>query len=169
MMRRFTARPKLACCLLMIVAIPLSLLVARVNESVHRIDLPTGRSLTLPVPGFLARTNSFPETIAISPDRHYAALLNQGYGTQEAGDAHAPLMAPLFIGPGTQPPYEADDRNLRNHLMFQMNATDAPGAKQSSRMNFSRPDLNDAQELNAILWQDSKPESHLPNPAFAAR
>lgn len=84
-MRRVKARPKLACFLLMIVVIPLSLLVARVNESIRKVDLPTGRSLTLPVPGFIARTNSFPETIAISPDGHYAALLNQGYGTQEAG------------------------------------------------------------------------------------
>jgi arylsulfatase A-like enzyme len=25
-------------------------------------------------------------------------------------DAHAPLMAPLFSGPGTQPPYQVDDR-----------------------------------------------------------
>ena len=39
----------------------------------------------MPVPGFVARTNSFPATIAISPDGRYAALLNQGYGTQENG------------------------------------------------------------------------------------
>ncbi len=43
------------------------------------------RGLTLPVPGYLGRTNSFPATIALSPDGRYAALLNQGYGTQETG------------------------------------------------------------------------------------
>ena len=51
----------------------------------RRINLPTGKSLTLPVPGFIARTNSFPATIAISPNGRYAALLNQGYGTERSG------------------------------------------------------------------------------------
>src|SRR5271169_2709149 len=58
--------------------------VARAADRSRRINLPTSKSLTLPVPGYLARTNSFPATIAVSPDGHYAALLNQGYGTQEA-------------------------------------------------------------------------------------
>jgi DNA-binding beta-propeller fold protein YncE len=71
-------------------------------------------------------------------------------------DAHAPLMVPLFAGPGTQPPYQADDKNLRSGLLFQMNDKKAPGAKQSAKMNFSRPDAVNAQELNAILWQDAK-------------
>jgi len=74
-------------------------------------------------------------------------------------DAHAPLMAPLFAGPGTQPPYQADDKNLRSGLLFEMNDKKAPGAKQSAKMDFSRPDAVDAQELNAILWQDAK-EDH---------
>ncbi len=69
-------------------------------------------------------------------------------------DTHAPLMAPLFAGPGTQPPYQADDKNLRSGLLYEMNDEKAPGAKQSAKMNFSRPDAVDAQELNAILWQD---------------
>ncbi len=59
--------------------------VARAADRARRINLPTSKSLTLPVPGYLARTNSFPATIALSPDGHYAALLNQGYGTQESG------------------------------------------------------------------------------------
>src|SRR6202158_346595 len=59
--------------------------VARAADRSRRINLPTSKSLTLPVPGYLARTNSFPATIALSPDGRYAALLNQGYGTQEAG------------------------------------------------------------------------------------
>jgi len=70
-------------------------------------------------------------------------------------DAHAPVMAALFAGSGTQPPYEADYRNLRNGLLYEMNDTKAPGAEQSARMDFSRPDAVDAQELNAILWQDA--------------
>jgi DNA-binding beta-propeller fold protein YncE len=71
-------------------------------------------------------------------------------------DAHAPLMAPLFTGPGTQPPYQVDDMNLRSGLIYRVNAKTAPGAKESSFMNFSRPDANDAKKLNAILWQDAK-------------
>src|SRR5208283_841391 len=34
-------------------------------------------------PGRIASTNSFPATIALSPDGRYAAMLNDGYGTQE--------------------------------------------------------------------------------------
>jgi len=77
-------------------------------------------------------------------------------------DAHATLMAPLFSGPGTEPPYDADDRNLQNGLMYEMNGKDAPGAKQSARMDFSHADAAKAQELNAILWQDAKGKQPMP-------
>src|SRR5271167_1877858 len=60
-------------------------LVARAAERSRRINLPTSKTLTLPIPGYLARPNSFPATIALSPNGRYAALLNQGYGTQESG------------------------------------------------------------------------------------
>lgn len=71
-------------------------------------------------------------------------------------DGHAPLMAAPFSGPGTQPPFQADDKNFHNGLMFEMNDKKAPGAKDSLKMDFSRPDAADAQKLNAILWQDAK-------------
>jgi DNA-binding beta-propeller fold protein YncE len=79
-------------------------------------------------------------------------------------DAHAPLMAPLLAGPGTQPPYEADDKNLRSGLIYKVNEKTAAGAKESSKMNFSRPDANDAKKLNAILWQDAK--GNVPTPTI---
>ena len=47
------------------------------------IPLPTSKTLTTPTPGRIGSTNSFPANIAISPDGRYAALLNNGYGTQE--------------------------------------------------------------------------------------
>jgi DNA-binding beta-propeller fold protein YncE len=47
------------------------------------INLPTSKTLTTPTPGRIGSTNSFPATIAITPDGRYAALLNNGYGTQE--------------------------------------------------------------------------------------
>jgi DNA-binding beta-propeller fold protein YncE len=71
-------------------------------------------------------------------------------------DAHAPLMAPLFSGPGTQTPFQVDDRNLSSGFIYQMNAKTAVGAKESSQMNFSRPDAADSKKLNAILWQNAK-------------
>ncbi len=77
-------------------------------------------------------------------------------------DEHAPLMAPLFTGPGTQPAYQADYRNLHNGLLFEMNGEKTPGAKQSAKMNFSRPDANDAAALNAILWRDAKGNKPMP-------
>jgi hypothetical protein len=77
-------------------------------------------------------------------------------------DAHAPLMAPLFSGPGTQPAYNADDKNLLNGLIYKVNEKKAAGAEESSQMNFSRPDAADAKKLNAILWQDAKGNVPMP-------
>jgi DNA-binding beta-propeller fold protein YncE len=77
-------------------------------------------------------------------------------------DGHAPLMAPLFAGPGTQPPYQADDKNMRSGLLFEMNDKKAPGANQSAKMDFSRPDAVNAQQLNAILWRDAKGTQPMP-------
>src|SRR5205807_7077387 len=45
--------------------------------------LPTSKMLTVPAPGRIGDTNSFPTTLVINPDGRYAALLNGGYGTQE--------------------------------------------------------------------------------------
>ncbi len=77
-------------------------------------------------------------------------------------DAHAPLMAPLFSGPGTQSPYEADDRNLRSGMIYRVNPKTAPGAKESGRMDFSRPDAANAGRLNEILWRNEKGDVPMP-------
>ena len=47
------------------------------------IPLPSSKMLTVPSPGRIGSTNSFPATMVLSPDGHFAALLNDGYGTQE--------------------------------------------------------------------------------------
>ena len=47
------------------------------------VMLPTSKMLTVPAPGRVGSTNSFPATMVLSPDGRYAALLNDGYGTQE--------------------------------------------------------------------------------------
>ncbi len=77
-------------------------------------------------------------------------------------DAHAPLMAPLFNGPGTQPPYSADDKNLQSGLIYRVNEKRAAGAKESLKMDFSRPDAADTQKLNAILWRNAKGDGSPP-------
>jgi hypothetical protein len=79
-------------------------------------------------------------------------------------DAHAPLMAPLLSGPGTQPPYQADEKNLRSGLIYQVNDKNAPGAKESGRMDFSRPDAANAAQLNGILWRNEKGDVAMPKP-----
>ena len=79
-------------------------------------------------------------------------------------DAYAPLMVGLFSGPGDQVPYKADYRNRRNGLIYETNKREAPGAKISSRMDFSRPDAAGATRLNRVLWQDQKGSVPVPVP-----
>jgi DNA-binding beta-propeller fold protein YncE len=79
-------------------------------------------------------------------------------------DARAPVMAAPFSGPGDQPPFTADRRNLENGLVYQMNSPDAPGARQSARMDFTHADAANAHELNAILWRDRKGNEPMPKP-----
>jgi hypothetical protein len=79
-------------------------------------------------------------------------------------DAYAPVMAPLFRGDGNQPPYTADRSNQQNGLIYQANARHAPGAKQSSRMDFRHADAADATKLNAILWRERMGNAPMPAP-----
>src|SRR5580658_6206090 len=65
-------------------AFPISLALAQQNPDASSISLPTSKTLTVPTPGRIGDTNSFPATITLSPDGRYAALLNDGYGTQES-------------------------------------------------------------------------------------
>ncbi|MFY9559279.1 MAG: phosphoesterase [Terriglobales bacterium] len=77
-------------------------------------------------------------------------------------DAHAPLMTPLLSGPGTQPPYQADEKNLHSGLIYRVNPKTARGAKESSQMDFSRPDAANAEHLNGILWRTEKGDVPMP-------
>jgi DNA-binding beta-propeller fold protein YncE len=64
-------------------ALHIAILRAQEQPAGSSISLPTSKTLTIPTPGRIGDTNSFPATIVISPDGRYAALLNNGYGTQE--------------------------------------------------------------------------------------
>lgn len=79
-------------------------------------------------------------------------------------DAYAPVMGGLFSGAGNQPAYKADYRNLKNGLIYETNKPGAPGAKISSKMDFSRPDAAPAARLNKVLWRDQKGSAPMPAP-----
>ena len=85
-----------------------------------------------------------------------------GLPPMNQNDAYAPVMSGLFSGSGDQAPYKADLRNLKNGLIYETNKKDAPGAKISSKMNFSRPDAAPAAQLNRVLWQDQKGSAPMP-------
>jgi hypothetical protein len=73
----------------------------------------------------------------------------------------------MFSGPGDQPAFKADFRNLKNGLIYEINRPDAPGAAESARMNFSRPDAAPAARLNRVLWRDQKGDIPAPAPRHA--
>jgi DNA-binding beta-propeller fold protein YncE len=85
-----------------------------------------------------------------------------GLPPMNQNDAYAPLMGSIFSGAGDQPAFNADDRNLKNGLIYEVNRRAAPGAKISSRMDFSRPDAAGASRLNRVLWRDQKGNAPMP-------
>jgi len=73
-----------ACRLFFIILLSASSVLAQSPPAERpRVSLPPGKVLTVPTPGRIGSTNSFPTTLALSPDGRHAALLNGGYGTQE--------------------------------------------------------------------------------------
>jgi hypothetical protein len=87
-----------------------------------------------------------------------------GLPPMNQNDAYAPVMSGLFSGAGNQPAYKADWRNLKNGLIYETNKKDAPGAKVSSKMDFSRPDAAGAAKLNRVLWKDQMGSARMPKP-----
>ena len=55
------------------------------SQEQERTRLPSSKTVIQPTPGAPQGTNGFPETLALSPDGRYAALLNNGFGTAESG------------------------------------------------------------------------------------
>jgi DNA-binding beta-propeller fold protein YncE len=87
-----------------------------------------------------------------------------GLPPMNQNDAYAPAMGPMFSGAGDQPAFQADYRNLKNGLIYETNKRDAPGASESAKMDFSRPDAAGAARLNKVLWRDQKGDAPLPKP-----
>jgi DNA-binding beta-propeller fold protein YncE len=87
-----------------------------------------------------------------------------GLPPMNQNDAYAPVMAPLFSGPGSQPPFTADWSNRDNGLIYQTNPIKGQGAAESAKMNFSRPDAVNTAALNLILWRDRQGSTPMPVP-----
>jgi len=87
-----------------------------------------------------------------------------GLPPMNQNDAYAPVMGPMFSGPGAQPAFETDYRNLKNGLIYETNKRDARGASESAKMDFSRPDAAGAAGLNRVLWRDRKGDAPEPAP-----
>ncbi len=70
------------CTVATLVGVSVYLLAQQLNQPAA-VDLPTSKLLR-PVPGKIGGLNSFPATIALSPDGLFAAMLHAGYGTQKS-------------------------------------------------------------------------------------
>jgi DNA-binding beta-propeller fold protein YncE len=70
-------------------------------------------------------------------------------------DAFSSMISSLFTGAGDQAPYSADYSNRENGLIYTANQRTAPGARESSKMDFTHEDRADAAKLNVILWKDA--------------
>jgi DNA-binding beta-propeller fold protein YncE len=109
-------------------------------------------------------------------DHHFYTTVNMihtietllGLPPMNQNDAYAPVMAPLFSGAGNQSPFAADSSNRENGLIYQMNPAKGQGAKESAKMDFTRPDAANPAVLNAILWRDRKGLMPMPAAKHAA-
>jgi DNA-binding beta-propeller fold protein YncE len=77
-------------------------------------------------------------------------------------DAFSSMMGTMFAGPGDQAAFTADYTNEKNGLIYMANAKTAPGAKESSKMDFIHEDQADPQKLNVILWKDAMGDKPVP-------
>jgi len=116
-------------------------------------------------------TDSFKTTASVVDSHFYTTVslihtmeVLLGLPPMNNNDAHAPIIGPLFAGKGDQPPYKADYRNRDNKLIYTANTPKAPGAQQSSAMNFSHADAVDTALLNQILWRDRMGSRPMPPP-----
>jgi DNA-binding beta-propeller fold protein YncE len=71
-------------CLLALLFFPFTrLFLAQNPQEPRQILLPTSKTLTAPSPGVMGLLYGFAAAMAVSPDGRYAAILNDGYGTQQ--------------------------------------------------------------------------------------
>jgi hypothetical protein len=84
-----------------------------------------------------------------------------GAPPMNANDSRSAVMAPLFSGPGAQPPFTADFRNRDNGLLFEINTKDW---KEGKNLDFSHADAANNVVLNQFLWHDRMGNTPMPEP-----
>ncbi|MBS1866130.1 MAG: phosphoesterase, partial [Acidobacteria bacterium] len=84
-----------------------------------------------------------------------------GVPPMNSNDGRAAVMAPLFSGPGTQPPFVADYKNRDNGLIYEMNTKEW---KEGANLDFTHADAVDTALLNKFLWQDRMGDTPMPAP-----
>ncbi len=89
-----------------------------------------------------------------------------GLPPMNANDAYAPIMYRMFSGPGEQQVFQADQRNLENGLLYEVNTAKSPGAKESAKLDFTHADAADAAVLNRVLWRAVKGKQPMPKPVY---
>jgi YVTN family beta-propeller protein len=77
-------------------------------------------------------------------------------------DAFSSMIGTLFTGAGDQAAYTADCSNRDNGLIYTANQRTAPGARESSKMDFTHEDHADPSKLNVILWKDAMGDRPVP-------
>jgi DNA-binding beta-propeller fold protein YncE len=77
-------------------------------------------------------------------------------------DAFSSMIGTLFTGAGDQAPFVADCTNRDNGLIYTANQRTAPGARESSKMDFTHEDHADPAKLNVILWKDAMGDRPVP-------
>ncbi len=77
-------------------------------------------------------------------------------------DALSSMISTLFTGAGDQAAYSADYSNRENGLIYMANQRTAPGARESSKMDFTHEDRADPRKLNVILWKDAMGDRPVP-------
>ena len=85
-----------------------------------------------------------------------------GLPQMNINDSYAAPISNLFSGPGAQPAFTADRRNLDNGLLYAINPPKNPTAEQSMELDFSHADSANTTILNAILWRDRKGDQPMP-------
>jgi hypothetical protein len=133
------------------------------QDGVDHVD--AHRSLVLVISKYAPGTKNHPFVdhdfhTTVSVMRTIETLL--GLPPMNLNDGYAPVMAAEFSGVGDQPPFTLDIRNRENGLIYRTNPAAAAGAKQSSRLDFSRPDAANTRVLNKILWHDRKGKKPMP-------
>ncbi len=103
-----------------------------------------------------------PRTAAPFVDHHFYTTVNLlrtmeailGLPPMNHNDATARVMRELFSGPGTQPPFVADESARRSGLIYRVSSRHSAGAQISAHLDFSHADAADPWVLDGILRSD---------------